>query len=194
MTNPKPTTITTERLTLTSIAEESINDMCDIFAMEEVSLTYMLPVFKDREDMENLFHRLVALSNDESRFVYGVYLGTKLIGFVNDVEIENGEIELGYVINPHFKCRGYATETLIASIKALFDMGYDLVKTGAFEGNVASFRVMEKAGMTKVNYTDQVSYNGKLHNCAYYHIRRKSQSFVNSTNGMFTKNNCDYIM
>ena len=94
MTNPKPTTITTERLTLTSIAEESINDMCDIFAMEEVSLTYMLPVFKDREDMENLFHRLVALSNDESRFVYGVYLGTKLIGFVNDVEIENGEIDL----------------------------------------------------------------------------------------------------
>ena len=173
MTNPKPTTITTERLTLTSIAQESINDMCDIFAMEEVSLTYMLPVFKNREDMENLFHRLVTLSNDKERFVYGIYLGAKLIGFVNDVEMKNGEIELGYVINPNFKCRGYATEALIASIKTLFDMGYDLVKAGAFVENTASFRVMEKAGMTKVDYTDQVSYNGKVHNCAYCHIRRK---------------------
>ncbi len=169
----KPEKIATARLKLTSIAEESINDMCDIFAMEEVSLTYMLPTFKDREDMEDLFHRLVALSNDGSRFVYGVYLGTKLIGFVNDVEVKNGEIELGYVINPHFKCRGYATEVLIASIKTLFDMGYEAVKAGAFIENAASFRVMEKAGMKKTDYADQVSYNGKMHNCAYYHVRRK---------------------
>ena len=171
MTKEKPITIKTDRLTMTSIAEESVNDMCEIFASKEVSLTYMLPVFNNREDMENLFNRLVTLSNDRGRFVYGVYLDQKLVGFVNDVDISGGEIELGYVINPHFKGRGYATEVLIASIKTLLDMGFKVVKTGAFLENRASFRVMEKAGMTKIDYEDEVSYNGQMHKCAYYQMK-----------------------
>ena len=173
MSKFKPTTIKTERLTLTSIAECSINDMCDIFDSKEVALTYMLPIFECREDMEKLACRLIELSNDGERFVYGVYLDKKFIGFVNDVEIANSAIELGYVINPKFKNNGYATETLVASIKTLLDMGYNEVKTGAFIENLASFRVMEKAGMTKSDYTDQISYNGKMHTCAYYHMRAK---------------------
>ena len=171
MTKEKPITIKTERLTMTSIAEESVNDMCEIFASKEVSLTYMLPVFNNREDMENLFNRLVTLSNDRGRFVYGIYLDDKLIGFVNDVEMTKSDIELGYVINPNFKGNGYATEVLIASINALLDMGFKIVKTGAFLENKASFRVMEKAGMTKIDYEDEVSCNGLLHKCAYYQMK-----------------------
>ena len=173
MSKFKPTTNKTERLTLTSISECSINDMCDIFENKEVALTYMLPVFEGREDMEKLARRLIELSNDGASFVYGVYLDKKLIGFVNDVEIADGAIELGYVINPKFKNNGYATEALMASIKTLLDMGFNEVKTGAFIENLASFRVMEKAGMSKSDYTDQISYNGKMHTCAYYHMRRK---------------------
>lgn len=172
MSKFKPTTIKAERLTLTSISECSINDMCDIFENKEVALTYMLPIFECREDMEKLACRLIELSNDGARFVYGVYLDKKLIGFVNDVEAADDEIELGYVINPKFKNNGYATEALIASINALLDMEYEVVKAGAFVENLASFRVMEKAGMTKADYTDQISYNGKMHTCAYYHMRK----------------------
>ena len=173
MSKFKPTTIKAERLTLTSISECSINDMCDIFENKEVALTYMLPVFECKYDMEKLARRLIELSKDSARFVYGVYLDKKLIGFVNDVEIANSAIELGYVINPKFKNNGYATEALMASIKTLLDMGYNEVKTGAFIENLASFRVMEKAGMSKSDYTDQISYNGKMHTCAYYHMRAK---------------------
>ncbi|MBR5173870.1 MAG: GNAT family N-acetyltransferase [Clostridia bacterium] len=173
MSKFKPTTIKTERLTLASISECSINDMCDIFENKEVALTYMLPIFECREDMEKLARRLIELSNDGERFVYGVYLDKKFIGFVNDVEIANSAIELGYVINPKFKNNGYATEALMASIKTLLDMGFNEVKTGAFIENLASFRVMEKAGMSKSDYTDQISYNGKMHTCAYYHMRAK---------------------
>ena len=76
------------------------------------------------------------------------------------------------IINPKFKNNGYATEALEASIKTLLDMGFNEVKTGAFIENLASFRVMEKAGMAKSDYTDQISYNGKMHTCIYYHMRK----------------------
>jgi RimJ/RimL family protein N-acetyltransferase len=168
----KPEKIATKRLTMKEICGADLMDMVDIFSREEVSATYMLPVFNCKEDKELLFHKFVAWSKDYKRFVYGVYLGCDLIGFVNDVEVVDDEIELGFVINPDFKGQGYATEVLVASIKALLDMGYKTVKTGAFVENKASIRVMEKAGMTKIDYEDQVSYNGKLHTCIYYHMRK----------------------
>lgn len=167
----KPQSIITERLVMKSISGEDWKDIKDIFSSKEVSLTYMLPVFNDEEDMVKLFVRFIALSKDDGRFVYGIYLDDKLIGFVNDVEMTKSEIELGYVINPHFKGNGYATEVLIASISTLFDMGFKVVKTGAFIENKASLRVMEKAGMTKIDYEDEVPYNGQLHKCAYYQMK-----------------------
>lgn len=51
-------------------------------------------------------------SEDAARLEYGVYLDGKLIGFVNDCGIEDGEIEIGYVIHPGYPGHGYATEAL----------------------------------------------------------------------------------
>ena len=170
----KPEKISTKRLIMKEMRESDLMDMVDIFSREEVSATFMLPVFNCKEDKELLFHKFVAWSKDGNRFVYGVYFGHKLIGFVNDVEIADDEIELGYVINPDFKGQGYATEVLVASINTLLDIGYNTVKTGAFVENKASIRVMEKAGMTKIDYEDQVSYNGQMHTCVYYHIKKTS--------------------
>jgi RimJ/RimL family protein N-acetyltransferase len=91
-----------------------------------------------------------------------------LVGFLNDVEIENGAIELGYVIHPRFQGNGYATEALGIAIGELFHLGFQAVITGAFRQNAASIRVMEKNGMTRIEKTEPIEYRGKTHICVYY--------------------------
>ena len=87
-------------------------------------------------------------------------------------EIKDGKIELGYVIDPGHKNRGYATEALTAAIKALLDMGYDAVRTAAFEGNIPSIRVMEKSGMDRMDFTDELEYRGVTHRCVWFEKRK----------------------
>ena len=126
--------------------------------------------FKSREDAIKLFNRLKELSILNDRFVYGITLSDKVIGFINEVEIIDNTIELGFVIHPDYHNRGFATETLIASIQVLFNMGYTTIKTGVFENNIASQRVMEKAGMKRLPKTESIEYRGGTHNCFLYEI------------------------
>ena len=165
--------IRTPRLILREIADGDKEDMLAILTSEEVGKTFMLPVFACREDAIPLFEKIKGLSAQTTRFVYGISLNGKLIGFINDVEIEDGRVELGYVIHPDYQNKGYATETLAAAIDALFQAGISVVEAGAFVHNLASMRVMEKSGMRRISRTDSIEYRGKTHACVYYQITAK---------------------
>lgn len=149
------------------------NAVLDILTDSTIKQTYMLPDYERREDALPLFRRMVELSEDEARYVRGIYLDDLLIGFLNDVEIKDNAIELGYVIHPDHHGKGYMTQALRISIEELFDLGYREIICGAFEENAASIRVMEKAGMTVINQTEQIEYQGKTHRCLYYSIKRE---------------------
>ena len=168
MIKDKPKEIVTERLCLRSIVDEDCEALCRLLTNEIVAKTYVLPEFKSKEDGIRLFLRLKELSQVNSRFVYGIALNGEIIGLINDVDISDNEIELGFAFHPDHHNKGYATETLKAAIKTLFDMGYTTVKTGAFEINLPSQRVMEKAGMTKLSETESVEYKGVTHNCVMF--------------------------
>ncbi|MGN1344603.1 MAG: GNAT family N-acetyltransferase, partial [Traorella sp.] len=77
-------------------------------------------------------------------------------------------IELGYVIDPVFQNKGFASEALNGMIHKMFDLGFKEVVCGAFDDNDASIRVMEKCGMVKMNRFDEIEYQGKFHHCVYY--------------------------
>ena len=139
----------------------------------KVNQTYMLPDVERIEDAIPLFERLAERSRDESRFVRCIDVDGQAIGFLNDVEIKDGSIELGYVIHPDFHNRGYMTRALKAAIEELFARNYQSVICGAFEGNKASQRVMEKAGMKKIEFTEIIDYRGKQHLCVYYEKRSR---------------------
>lgn len=149
-------------------ADEAV--MLEILTNAIIKQTYMLPDFEKKEDAAPLFQRLMELSQDEAHFVRGIRAEGVLVGFLNDVEIKNGTIELGYVIHPPYHGRGYATEALKLAIKELFHRGFREVTAGAFAENPASLRVMEKAGMTRISKTDEIEYRGKVHQCIYYSI------------------------
>ena len=160
--------IRTKRLIIKPFSEADAEAALDLLTDTQIKKTYMLPDLDKREDALPLFRRLMAISLDESRFVRGIYLEGVLIGFLNDVEIKNGTIELGYVISPDHWGKGYMPEALRAVFPYLFELGYDEVITGAFETNKASIRVMEKAGMRKIHKTEDIDYRGHTHRCIFY--------------------------
>ena len=73
----------------------------------------------------------------------------EIIGWCGwDGQIAPGEAVLFYSIAEPYRCRGYATQCARALLRYIFeDMQYDRVSGGCAKDNIASFRVMEKAGM-----------------------------------------------
>ena len=163
-----PPIIKTQRLCLQAFRDLDQNALIGLLTNETISKTYMTPVFHSEEEKIQTFQRLQKLSALEDRFVRGIYLNDQLIGFVNDVEMKDGEIELGYVIHPQHHNQGYATEALATVMELMFSAGISVVKTGAFEGNHASMRVMEKCGMVRIDQEEQIEYRGKLLRCIFY--------------------------
>ena len=155
---------------LKPIQIENQEQMLDMLTSEKVNKTFMLPDYPSRQDALPLFRRLVELSRDQSRYVRGIYAGDILVGFLNDVEISDGAIELGYVIHPDHWNKGYATAALGLALRQLLDGGFREIITGAFSENTASIRVMEKAGMVRMDKTDTIIYRGTTHTCVYFHI------------------------
>ena len=162
-------------LTLRSFRPEDRDRMLEILTDNTVNKTYMLPDFEKKEDAIPLFERLMGLSLEEGRYVRCISLDTKAIGFMNDVQIKDGCIELGYVIHPNSQGKGYMTEALKMAIEELFSHGYQKVICGAFQENKASQRVMEKAGMKKIPLTEIIDYRGKEHLCVYYDMEKGEQ-------------------
>ncbi|HEX9350444.1 MAG TPA: GNAT family N-acetyltransferase [Gaiellaceae bacterium] len=69
-------------------------------------------------------------------------------GFVGDPQ--DGEVELGYGIHPHFRGLGYATEASKALVDwALAQEDVRAVVAESEQSNVPSVRVLEKVGMAR---------------------------------------------
>ena len=154
-------------ITLRSFLEADQEQILDTVTSNIVNKTYMLPDYENRSDAIPLFLRLKDLSNDPNRYVRCISLNDTAIGYLNDVETHDGEIELGYVIHPDYHNRGFMTAALKLAIAELFELGYRTVVCGAFEENKASQRVMEKAGMKRIEKVDEIDYRGKIHRCVY---------------------------
>ena len=155
-----------------SLEAEDMVPMLRMAADDRIKKTYMLSDLPDREQAEAFFRRLKTLSESDSHFVYGIYRDGDLIGFLNECEIDGTNIELGYFISPENWNQGYAAEALQAAIDELFRMGFERVRTGFFEENKASCRVMEKCGMHLIPDESVIIYRGISHKCFYCEIMR----------------------
>lgn len=162
----------TKRLQIKPITPEDREDVLDLVTDSTVGKTYMFPEYQTREAAEPLFQRLVELSKDDSRYVAGVYLDGRFIGMMNAVEIKETQVEMGYAFLPPYYSRGYATESFQGAIAYLFDHGFTTVLAGAFSENASSMRVMEKCGMTRQDFTEDIDYRGVTHTCIYYAIEK----------------------
>lgn len=162
------------RLSLQSVSDDDLEAVVELLCNDEIKQTYMVPDFPAREDAVRMFERFKQLSHSAERFVYGIKLDGKLIGLLNEVDVNDGTIEVGYVIHPAQKNNGYATEALQAAIQELFRIGYGTVRAGIFEENAASRRVIEKCGMERIAPEEEIAYRGKTHRCIYFEKRNSA--------------------
>ena len=157
----------TERLVLRPIPMTDNIRLGDIFLNDSVKEMYMVPDLT-RQEAQRFGRRIAALSCDPTRYVRGIYQNETLVGLLNDVDISDSSIELGWVVAPAYQNKGYATEAVRAAIDDLFRNGYSQVVAGAFAENAASIRVMEKAGMVLQKKSEYIEYRGQSHRCVYY--------------------------
>lgn len=162
----------TQRLTLRPIEDGDRDAMIRLLMDGRIKQGYMLPDYADEAEAEPMFQRLKALSQKDEFVLTGIFDENGLAGFANRVSVEGGCIELGYVIAPECWNRGYCTEAVRALIAALFALGYDEVTAGAFEHNAASMRVMEKAGMARLEKTEEIEYRGEIRRVICYSIHK----------------------
>ena len=153
-------TLRTERLTLRAMHPIDAEDMYDYARLEEVtkyllwsehpSLSYTrdyLHYVQSRYSLGDFYDW--AVIDKESRRMIGT------CGFAR-IDLENGAAELGYVLNPDFWGRGYATEVASRVIEFGFEeLGLHRIEARFMQGNEASRRVMEKLGMTFEGYHRQ---------------------------------------
>lgn len=157
----------TKRLVLRPIPMTDDGCLGDIFLDDTVKKTYMVPDLSC-DEAQRLGRKIAMLSCSPARYVRGIYLDGSLIGLINDVGIDNGCIELGWVIAPKHQGNGYATEAICAAIDDLFEKGYTQIIAGAFAENTASIRVMEKSGMVLQEKAEEIVYRGQTHTCVYF--------------------------
>lgn len=161
--------LTTRDLALQPVRQQDLADLAALFMDDTVKQTYMVPDFADLSEALALAGRIKTLSEDAHRYVAGIFLDDRCIGLLNETERTGQSIEVGYALLPAFHNRGYCTQALRATVAHLFTQGFTEVVAGAFQGNLASIRVMEKSGMLPLPKQDEVTYRGKTHRCLYYH-------------------------
>ena len=159
--------IITDRLTLGPYRKEDRERLTEMMRNPEITATFMVPDCSEEVQFYALADKLIEFSqiNDTAHLEYGIYLDDYMIGFVNDCGYDDEAIELGYVIDPAFKGRGFATEAVNAVINELREMGFKKVVAGFFEGNIGSRKVMEKCGMHLNGNSDYEESRGKKFKC-----------------------------
>ena len=130
------------KIVLERLSQKDRDAVAEILTDKEIAKTYMVPDFTCAEQVENLFRRLVTLSVGEERFVRGIYVNNALVGFLNDVGISGGTVELGWVVHPRYHNHGFATEAVRLAIEELFAKGFREVTAGAFEENGAKAEIL----------------------------------------------------
>lgn len=159
--------IQTERLTLHPYRTEDRDRLVEMMKNPEITKTFMVPDYTEDAQFYGLADKLIEFSQieDTTHLEYGVYKDGYMIGFINDCGFDDEALEIGYVIDPAYKGRGYATEAVKAVINELRELGFKKVLAGFFEGNIGSQKVMEKCGMKLNGNADEEEYRGKTLKC-----------------------------
>jgi RimJ/RimL family protein N-acetyltransferase len=141
----------TARLSLRPLARGDFENLCRLYADPDV-MRYIGKGVRSAEETEQGLQRMMG---HWSRLGYGMWaVHEKATGaFVGRCGLhplaDTGEIELGYTFHRAFWGRGLATEASAAALRFGFEThALPRIVAIARPANVASWRVMEKLGMT----------------------------------------------
>jgi RimJ/RimL family protein N-acetyltransferase len=140
----------TERLTLRAFMLEDAETVCRLAGEWEVArmmapVPYPYPLSFAETWIAS--HRKGAAEGTDLTFA--IWRSDRLIGSINIENRGDDTTGIGYWIGKEYWSKGYASEAVAEVLSYTFDeLGINLLLTDLFADNVASARVLEKAGFT----------------------------------------------
>ena len=169
-----PPILDTERLTLRAMRESDAEDMYE-YARQPSVTRYLLWSEHSSQVYTRDYLRYV-----ENRYPVGDFYdwaviekeSGRMIGTCGFTSIDpvNNVGEIGYVLNPSYRGRGYATEAAREVIRFGAEvLGLHRIEARFMKGNEDSVRVMERLGMSFEGYsTDSMYVKGKYRTIGTY--------------------------
>lgn len=158
----------TERLELRPVHDDDVDRILEYRNLREVTY-WLLRTDVDPAPFRDVWRRAAKDPDDHSvaAVVDGVVIGTVSLSVVDGMgqpgAPQRTEASLGYVFDPAYGGRGYATEAVTAMIHHAFDrLGVRRVTAGCFAGNVASVRLLERIGMRREQHGVGDSWHAEL--------------------------------
>ena len=142
----------TKRLSIRKFTEEDWQDLFDYLSKEEVVEFEPYDVLSVEECKKEAIRR----SQDDSFWAVCIAETNKLIGNIYLASQEFDTQELGYVFNPEFQGKGYATEAALALIEHAFKEKHaHRIFARCNPLNVSSWQLLERLGLRREGHLRQ---------------------------------------
>lgn len=145
--------IKTERLLITKFTMEMAYDV-HVNSLDEDNRRFVPDeVFETEEIAKDTLEYLISCyQTNESPLVYPILLlDNTNIGYVQAIDIDDGKYEVGYHVAKKYTGQGYASEALKAFLPVIMEkLNISSILGVCLKENVASIKVLEKAGFKKV--------------------------------------------
>jgi RimJ/RimL family protein N-acetyltransferase len=162
------TTRRTDRLELRPVGDADIDRILDYRNRPEVT-RWLLRTEVDRDAFRDAWRAAADDPHDHSVAVVlaGTVIGTVSLTVVDGMGQpgmpERTEADLGYLFDPAYAGRGYATEAVTAVVAAAFEeLGVRRITAGCFADNHASVRILEGLGMRREQHGVRDSWHAEL--------------------------------
>lgn len=138
------------------------------------------------EKLEKNKHQELIKPNLSPQTTYGVFKDNKLIGMFHLRHVIKGELinhggNIGYLIRPSERKKGYGTKMLELALDKAKELNLDKVLISCREENIASKKVIEKnGGIYENNYYDKEKDN--TYRRYWIHLKDKKRSDKNERN------------
>jgi RimJ/RimL family protein N-acetyltransferase len=158
----------TDRLELRPVRDEDIERILEYRNLPEVT-RWLLLTEVDPTSFREAWRRAAEDPDDHSVAVVldGVVIGTVSLqvadGMGQPGMPSRTEAELGYIFDPAYGGKGYATEAVTAMVEHAFDrLGVRRITAGCFADNLSSVRILEKIGMRREQHGVGDSWHAEL--------------------------------
>lgn len=173
-------TLETKRLLLRKYKKEDMDDLYEYASDEEVTRYLTFETYKNMEDANQYIQTLLEKyrnGNEVLPWAIEWKQNHKMIGSIgiNQWDIENYYIQIGYVLNKKYWNQGIMTEALKTVIDFAFkNMNIERIELTHDVRNIGSGKVMLKNGLKQEGILRKSKYiKGEFIDCSYYSILRE---------------------